>query len=256
MIVTEISWDDMLDGQPLPESPARAAWRAAVAEVAERAKAALPAEVNGRIEQAVAMVLAGEVDLLPDGTATVTSQRDGTMESFVVNGTCPCPDFAIAPSGWCAHRLSAAIARRAYPLVKRKLEAATGTSMSTPLPQPVPEEGQGQPLVAPDIAPQFIVEIQGKPFIQFAGLLALAHTRGWVSLTADFITVTTDLALAHAVATFQDGRTFAESGDATPDNVNKKVRPHFARMALTRAKARCLRDALNIGMCSLEELAE
>ena len=77
-----------------------------------------------------------------------------------------------------------------------------------------------------------------------------------MSLTADFITVTADLALAHAVATFQDGRVFAESGDATPDNVNKKVRPHFARMALTRAKARALRDALNIGMCSLEELAE
>ena len=86
--------------------------------------------------------------------------------------------------------------------------------------------------------------------------LAMAHAQGLTSLTADFITVTADLALAHAVATFQDGRVFAESGDATPDNVNKKVRPHFARMALTRAKARALRDALNIGMCSLEELAE
>ena len=256
MIVTEISWDAMFDGQSLPESPARAAWCAAVAEVAAKAKAALPVEVNGRIEQAVQIVLAGDVDLLPDGTATVTSQRNGTPESFVVNGACGCPDASTAPSGWCAHRLSAAIARRAYPLAKGKLEAATGTLASMPPPQPVPEEGQGQPLVAPDIAPQFIVEIQGKPFVQFAGLLALAHTRGLASLTADFITVTTDLALAHAVATFQDGRTFAESGDATPDNVNKKVRPHFARMALTRAKARCLRDALNIGMCSLEELAE
>ena len=256
MIVTEISWDAMLDGQPLPESPARAAWRAAVAEVAAKAKAALPAEVNGRIEQAVAMVLAGEVDLLPDGTAKVVTQRDGTTESFVVNGSCGCPDASTVPSGWCTHKISAAIAKRAYSLAKVRLEAATGTPSSTPPPQPVPEEEQRQPLVPIDIAPQFIVEIQGKPFVQFAGLLALAHTRGLVSLTADFITVTADLALAHAVATFQDGRTFAESGDATPDNVNKKVRPHFARMALTRAKARCLRDALNIGMCSLEELAE
>ena len=53
MIVTEISWDAMFDGQPVPESPTRAAWCAAVAEVAAKAKAALPAEVNGCIEQAM-----------------------------------------------------------------------------------------------------------------------------------------------------------------------------------------------------------
>ena len=39
-------------------------------------------------------------------------------------------------------------------------------------------------------------------------------------------------------------------------NVNPKVKAHFARMALTRAKARALRDALNISMCSVEEIAE
>jgi len=64
MIVTEISWDAMFDGQPVPDSPARAAWCAAVAEVAAKAKAALPAEVNGRIEKAVAIVLNGDVELL------------------------------------------------------------------------------------------------------------------------------------------------------------------------------------------------
>ena len=123
MIVTEISWDAMFDGQPVPDSPARAAWCAAVAEVAAKAKAALPAEVNGRIEQAVAMVLAGDVDLLPDGAATVASQRNGTPESFVVNGACSCPDSSMAPSGWCAHRISAALAKRAYPLAKAKLDS-------------------------------------------------------------------------------------------------------------------------------------
>jgi hypothetical protein len=255
MIISEISWDDMLDSKPLPESPARAAWRAAVAEVAERAKATLPSAVHGSIEQAVQIVLNSDINLLPDGTATVTSQHDSTPESFVVNGSCGCPDASTAPSGWCAHKLSAAIAKRAYLLAKTKLEAAMGTPAYT-RPLPVAELPQMEPIPPTDIAPQFIVDIQGKAFVQFAGLLALAHARGLVSLTADFITVTPDMALAHAVATFQDGRTFAESGDATPDNVNKKVRPHFARMALTRAKARCLRDALNIGMCSLEELAE
>lgn len=32
MIVIEISWAAMFDGQPLPDSPARTAWRAAVAD--------------------------------------------------------------------------------------------------------------------------------------------------------------------------------------------------------------------------------
>ncbi len=67
-----------------------------------------------------------------------------------------------------------------------KPEATTGISTSPQPPQPLPEEGEGQPMVPIDIAPQFIVEIQGKPFFQFTGLLALAHALA--SLTADFIT--------------------------------------------------------------------
>ena len=151
-IVTEISWDDMLDGKPLPDSPVRTAWCAAVAEVAAKAKAALPVEVNGHIEQAVQVVLAGEVDLSPDGTATVASQRDGATESFVVNGSCSCPDFVIAPSGWCAHRISAALAKRAYPLAKAKLEATTGAPASTLPPLIAPE--QMPPTVAAPMLPE------------------------------------------------------------------------------------------------------
>src|SRR5215468_4077353 len=62
-IVSEISWDDMLDGKPLPETPARQAWRAAVAELADKAKARLP-ECSGRVDAAVKLVLAGNVELL------------------------------------------------------------------------------------------------------------------------------------------------------------------------------------------------
>ncbi len=92
-IVTEISWDDMFDGKPVPDNPARQAWRDAVAEVAERAKAALPEAVNGRIEKAVAIVLAGDVELLADGKAKVASQSNGTTAYAVCNGTCECRDF-------------------------------------------------------------------------------------------------------------------------------------------------------------------
>jgi len=56
------------------DHPARAAWREAVAEIAVKAKAALPEAVNGRIDKAVAMVLADDVELLADGKARVASQ--------------------------------------------------------------------------------------------------------------------------------------------------------------------------------------
>ena len=76
-IVTEISWDDMLDGKPLPEPPARKAFRDAVAQVAEKAKQTLP-ECNGRVDAAIKLVLADDVTLLADGTAQIGSQSTET----------------------------------------------------------------------------------------------------------------------------------------------------------------------------------
>src|SRR5215510_16263225 len=119
-IVSEISWDDMLDGKPLPETPARKAWRDAVSEIAEKAKVTLP-ECNSRVDKAVALVLAGDVELLPDGTAKVASQSNGTTQYHVVNGHCDCRDYDKAPHQFCKHRLAAAIARRGQELAKAKL---------------------------------------------------------------------------------------------------------------------------------------
>jgi hypothetical protein len=101
-MVSEISWDDMLDGKPLPENPAHTAWREAVAEIAEKAKARLP-ECNGRVESAVKIVLAGDVDLLDDGTARVASQSNGTTAYHIINGDCSCKDYRKAPHNFCKH---------------------------------------------------------------------------------------------------------------------------------------------------------
>jgi hypothetical protein len=120
----EVSWDQFIDGH-LPENPARNAWREAVAEVATKAKQALP-HCNGRVEKAVAIVLAGDVELLPEGKAKVASQSNGTTTYLVVNGECPCKDLPKAPQGFCKHRLSAAIAKRATALAKGKLAQLDG----------------------------------------------------------------------------------------------------------------------------------
>ena len=77
-----------------------------------------------------------------------------------------------------------------------------------------------------------------------------------MALTADGIYNGAELSLAHAVATFQDERRFAERGDATPANTGRMVAVHFRRVALTRVKARVLRDALGVDLVAVEALAE
>jgi hypothetical protein len=120
------------------DNAARQAWRAAVAEIADKARAKLP-ECNGRVDSAVKIVLAGDVTLLPDGTARVASQSNGTTEYHIVNGHCDCKDFAKAPHGFCKHRLSAAIARRAQELVTAPRASDQAVPPSPPTPAPLPE---------------------------------------------------------------------------------------------------------------------
>jgi hypothetical protein len=138
--VHEFSWEEVSS----PDFGARAAWRAAVAEIAAKAKETLP-ECNGRVDSAVKIVLAGDVALQADGTAWVASQSNGTTKYFVVNGECNCPDFAKAPSGWCKHRIAAGLAKRVAARVRAQLDAsATRTaegerSVAAVTPGAVPE---------------------------------------------------------------------------------------------------------------------
>ena len=76
----------------------RPEYRAAIATIAEKAKAALP-ECNGRVEKAAALVLAGDVALHADGSATVGSATDPAA-AYEINGHCDCTDFARAPHGF------------------------------------------------------------------------------------------------------------------------------------------------------------
>src|SRR5262245_15823835 len=130
-MVTQFSWDDIAD--PAFENPARTAWREAVAEVAEKAKATLP-ECNGRLDSAVKIVLAGDVELLEDGTAKVASQSNGSTAYFVVNGECSCQDHPKAPQGFCKHRLAYGIHKRASTLAKQRLAQLDSAQHATSQP--------------------------------------------------------------------------------------------------------------------------
>ncbi|MGH2354642.1 MAG: hypothetical protein ACRDI2_18275 [Chloroflexota bacterium] len=106
---------------------------------------------------------------------------------------------------------------------------------------------------------EFIVERDGRNFVLYTGLLDLAHERGLKGITTTLVQVPNEvngmLAICHATVETEQG-TFTGLGDASPSNVNRLMAPHLIRMAETRAKARALRDAVNVGVTALEELAD
>jgi hypothetical protein len=106
---------------------------------------------------------------------------------------------------------------------------------------------------------EYMIERQGKKFVLYAGLLEEAHSRGLRSIETELIQVpgteNGEVAIARAVVRTEDGK-FTGIGDASPQNVGRAIVPHIIRMAETRAKARALRDAINVGVTALEELGE
>ena len=73
-------------------------------------------------------MLAGDVEMQPDGTAKVASQSNGQTVYHIVNGACDCKDFPKAPGNFCKHRLAYAIAKRATTLAKQTLAQLDGTA--------------------------------------------------------------------------------------------------------------------------------
>jgi predicted amidohydrolase YtcJ len=104
---------------------------------------------------------------------------------------------------------------------------------------------------------EYMIERQGKRFVLYAGLLEEAHERGLRSIETELLQVPDqengEVAIARAIVRTEDGK-FSGIGDASPANVNRAIAPHVIRMAETRAKARALRDAINIGVTAFEEL--
>jgi hypothetical protein len=93
--------------------------------------------------------------------------------------------------------------------------------------------------------------------IAYAELLKIAHDDGLKSIRTQLLVTPNEengrLAIVKAVVEVERGR-FEGIGDADPTSVEGFLAPHLIRVAETRAKARALRDAVNVGVVSFEEL--
>lgn len=103
---------------------------------------------------------------------------------------------------------------------------------------------------------KFFISRQGRQFVLYAGLLDEAHAHGLKAIRTQLSQVPSDangnVAICHAIVETDCG-TFEAFGDAAPNNVARNIVPHLIRMAETRAKARALRDAINVGVLAAEE---
>ena len=115
-----------------------------------------------------------------------------------------------------------------------------------------------------NIPDEFKMTRQGKTMVLYAGLLNEAHNR-LSEIDTELQQVPSNengqVAIVKAWVKLrnpEDGteRVFGGIGDASPENVNRNIAPHIIRMAETRAKARALRDALNVHAEILEDAPE
>lgn len=96
-------------------------------------------------------------------------------------------------------------------------------------------------------------------FVKYEGLLALAHDIGLSGIRTEVIEVTEERALVRATVAMKNSTFFTGIGEAWStekgqgrDGIDMKTT--YVRMAETRAKARALRDATNVGITAWEEV--
>lgn len=113
-------------------------------------------------------------------------------------------------------------------------------------------------MAKPSLDPKSIVVLQNKQFVQYGGLLDLAHQMGVQAIRTFLAQIPSEAngmtAIVTAEVTMAGGAVFTGIGDASPKSVKPMLAVHAIRFAETRAKARALRDATNVGMASVEEL--
>jgi hypothetical protein len=103
-----------------------------------------------------------------------------------------------------------------------------------------------------------IKEEDGRQFVYLRGLERLAKERGIVSamcVRLDEMKHNKGIICTYQYG-FKDGCIYHGSADATPGNCEGDFGAYLTAMAESRAKARALRTAFGISMCSVEEKAD
>jgi hypothetical protein len=225
-------------------------------------------EMTGAIGRASAILKDGR--LVPDASGTsaqvLSSKGDDTYT--VTTTACPCEARHQAEVVAAREQAEWGDAAQAAKPCKHMSAWKLYLRLTGTVPETVRQEAPSDELPPPAAAreahsrtraipPEHIVYLKDAkgtptPFVKYTGLLLLAHEEGLQSLTETWTLNEPELSLAQAVATFADGRTCTGCGDSTPTNT--RVGGHWRRMALTRAKARALRDALGVDVCSFDEI--
>lgn len=96
-----------------------------------------------------------------------------------------------------------------------------------------------------------------RTFVYLKGLERLAKERGVLSAVCTRLEQlgTNGVACTYSYS-FMDGATYQGSADATTKNCEGKFRLYLTAMAESRAKARALRTAFGVTLCSVEEKAD
>jgi len=117
--------------------------------------------------------------------------------------------------------------------------------------------------IHPDELAGDTIDIKGKSYVTYNGVLKKAHRMGLKSIETEMIMNPYEndknVAMFRAVVIMDEGelgeeilKTFTGIGDAAPGNVSDFIKPHIVRMAETRAKGRALRDAVGEGVLAEE----
>ena len=122
-------------------------------------------------------------------------------------------------------------------------------------------------LAALKVPRHFITYRDEKPYIMYGGLVWLLHeqSKGAFTISTELVQIPTEdnhnvaIVRSHvAILDLKDHKTIlrecSELGDASAVSTNRMIAPHIVRMAATRAKARAIRDLVNVGVAALEEL--
>jgi hypothetical protein len=100
------------------------------------------------------------------------------------------------------------------------------------------------------------------PLLKADGLRDLALIRGVVSKNVEFLAVTEHMVIVKTKMVFKpnkddpEGLSWEAVADATPKNVGGTFGKYLSTIAETRSTARCIREALGIRLCTVEEISK